>query len=141
MLALLLDGTPRLVTDHPIPARRPGEALIAVRVAGVCDTDLGLVRGYMGYRGVLGHEFVGTVTACDDDAWVGRRVVGDINAGCGACEECRLRGGHHCARRTVLGIVARNADAATWDRLHALARKETTSLPRDQYYQRAVLGR
>ncbi|MBK6534314.1 MAG: alcohol dehydrogenase catalytic domain-containing protein [Deltaproteobacteria bacterium] len=112
MLALLLDGTPRLVTDHPIPARRPGEALIAVRVAGVCDTDLGLVRGYMGYRGVLGHEFVGTVTACDDDAWVGRRVVGDINAGCGACEECRLRGGHHCARRTVLGIAGRDGALA-----------------------------
>lgn len=112
MLALLLDGTPRLVTDHPLPARHPGEALVAVRVAGVCDTDLGLARGYMGYRGVLGHEFVGTVTACDDPGWVGRRVVGDINAGCGACEECRLRGGHHCAARTVLGIAGRDGALA-----------------------------
>ncbi|MEZ4406153.1 MAG: alcohol dehydrogenase catalytic domain-containing protein [Polyangiales bacterium] len=112
MRALLLDGSPRLVTDHPSPARRDGEALVAVRVAGVCDTDLGLVRGYMGYRGVLGHEFVGAVTDCDDPAWVGRRVVGDINAGCGTCDDCRLRGGHHCATRTVLGIAGRDGAIA-----------------------------
>jgi len=102
-----------MLPRHDLGLRRDyGEALIAVRVAGVCDTDLGLVRGYMGYRGVLGHEFVGTVTACDDDACMGRRVVGDINAGCGACEECRLRGGHHCARRTVLGIAGRDGALA-----------------------------
>lgn len=112
MRALLLDGTPRLVTDHPRPARAAGEARIAVRVAGVCDTDLGLVRGYMGYRGVLGHELVGEVVECDDAAWVGRRVVGDINAGCGTCTDCVERGGHHCAKRTVLGIVGRDGALA-----------------------------
>jgi threonine dehydrogenase-like Zn-dependent dehydrogenase len=112
MLALLLDGTPHLVTDHPRPMRAAGEARVAVRVAGVCDTDLGLARGYMGYRGVLGHELVGEVLEHDDPAWVGRRVVGDINAGCGACGDCRLRGGHHCATRTVLGIVGRDGALA-----------------------------
>ena len=61
----------------------------------------------MAHRGVLGHEFVGVVDECDDPAWLGRRVVADINAGCGACEECVLRNGHHCAKRTVLGIVGR----------------------------------
>jgi threonine dehydrogenase-like Zn-dependent dehydrogenase len=112
MLALVLDGTPRLITDRPRPLRAQGEARVRVRLAGVCDTDLALVRGYMGYRGVLGHEFVGEVTEADDTSWIGRRVVGDINAGCGACEDCRVGGGHHCARRTVLGIVGRDGALA-----------------------------
>jgi glucose/arabinose dehydrogenase/threonine dehydrogenase-like Zn-dependent dehydrogenase len=116
--ALLLDGTdsPRLVTDRSEPERRPGEALVGVRVAGVCDTDLQLLRGYMGFRGVPGHEFVGEVLACDDPArWRGRRVVADINAGCGACDDCARARGHHCARRTVLGIAGR--DGALAERL------------------------
>ncbi len=112
MLALLLDDEPRLVTDHPAPRREPGEALIGMRVAGVCDTDLELARGYMGYRGVLGHEFVGTVLEADNERWRGRRVVADINAGCGECEDCRERDGHHCARRSVLGILARDGALA-----------------------------
>ncbi len=112
MRALVLDGTPRLVSDHPPPARLSGEARIAVRVAGVCDTDLGLILGYMGYRGVLGHELTGVVVEGDDAAWVGRRVVCDINAGCGRCDDCRRRGGHHCAARTVLGIAGRDGAIA-----------------------------
>lgn len=115
MRALLCDQPPRFVTDHPEPARGPGEALIRVRTAGVCDTDIQLVRGYMGYRGVLGHEFVGDVIEADSREWVGRRVVADINVGCGACEECRLRAGHHCPERTVLGILGR--DGAMAERL------------------------
>jgi 2-desacetyl-2-hydroxyethyl bacteriochlorophyllide A dehydrogenase len=115
MLALLLDGAPRLVRDHRSPERAPGEALVCMRWAGVCDTDLQLARGYMGYRGVLGHEFVGQVLEADGEHWIGRRVVADINAGCGACADCRERDGHHCSARSVLGILGR--DGAFAERL------------------------
>ena len=108
MLALLCDNPPRLDAHHPEPQRRPGEALLSLRVAGVCDTDLQLCRGYMGYRGVLGHEFVADVLAADDPALIGRRVVADINAGCGRCAACRDTNGHHCAARSVLGILGRD---------------------------------
>ncbi len=79
-----------------------------VRVSGVCDTDLQLARGYMDFRGVPGHEFVGEVIAGDDPKWSGKRVVADINAGCGACAECATGRGPHCATRTVLGIAGRS---------------------------------
>lgn len=118
VLALLFDGTshPRLVTDRDEPERRPGEALVGVRLAGICDTDLQLLRGYMGFRGVPGHEFVGEVLASDEPSrWRGRRVVADINAGCGACADCALAHGHHCTHRTVLGIAGR--DGAMAERL------------------------
>lgn len=107
MRALVLgDGAPK-VADVPPPARAAGEARVRVRLGGVCDTDLQLARGYMGFRGVPGHEVVGEVLEADAPQWRGRRVVADINAGCGTCAECRARGGHHCPNRTVLGIVAR----------------------------------
>lgn len=112
MRALVLDGEPRVRDDHPAPARPPGEARIAVRLAGICDTDLQLARGYMGYRGVLGHELVGEVIESDDPRWRGARVVADINAGCGRCDDCAERGGHHCAARTVLGILGRDGAIA-----------------------------
>lgn len=101
-----------MVDDAPAPVRPPGEALVAMRVAGVCDTDLQLARGYLGFRGVPGHELVGEVIDADDPRWRGRRVVADINAGCGACDECRRRGGHHCPTRTVLGILGRGGALA-----------------------------
>jgi threonine dehydrogenase-like Zn-dependent dehydrogenase len=107
MLGLVFDGSLHVRADLPEPVPRPGEALVSVRVAGVCDTDLQIVRGYMGFRGVLGHEFVGEVLASDDPRWLGARVVADINAGCGVCEDCTTRDGHHCASRTVLGIAGR----------------------------------
>jgi len=107
MLGLVFDGSLNVRVDLPEPVRGEGEALVSVRVAGVCDTDLQIVRGYMGFRGVLGHEFVGEVLASDDPKWLGVRVVADINAGCGVCEDCTTRDGHHCASRTVLGIAGR----------------------------------
>ncbi|MEA2749142.1 MAG: hypothetical protein QOI41_3285 [Myxococcales bacterium] len=111
MLALVLGGSSQpahVSKDHPPPARAAGEALVRVRVSGVCDTDLQLARGYMAFAGVPGHEFVGEVIAADDEAWHGKRVVADINAGCGLCADCLHGGGHHCATRTVLGIAGRS---------------------------------
>jgi threonine dehydrogenase-like Zn-dependent dehydrogenase len=88
--------------------RSSGEAIVRVDLAGICDTDIQIARGYMGFSGVLGHEFVGTVLESDTPSLRGRRVVSDINAGCGQCSDCRERDGHHCERRTVLGIVQRD---------------------------------
>ncbi len=108
MLALrMTDAGPRL-EEIATPAR-PDEALVKVRLAGICNTDLEIVRGYAGFRGVLGHEFVGeAVTAPGRPELVGRRVVGEINAGCSGCELCRSGDPRHCPGRTVLGIVARD---------------------------------
>jgi threonine dehydrogenase-like Zn-dependent dehydrogenase len=103
----------RLRDDLPLPAPPPGEALVRVGLAGICNTDLELSRGYYPYAGVPGHEFVGTVEAAGASEWVGRRVVGEINAACGACPTCRAGRRTHCEKRTVLGIVARDGALAT----------------------------
>ncbi|MCO4763473.1 MAG: alcohol dehydrogenase catalytic domain-containing protein [Myxococcales bacterium] len=113
-LILTADG-PAAVTDHPEPAVPHGEALIQLRLGGVCATDLELVKGYMGFTGVLGHEWVGEVLHAPNAALVGKRVVGDINAACGACETCLAGRPHHCPTRTVLGIDGR--DGAFAERL------------------------
>ena len=94
----------RLRDDIPPPVPPAGEALVRVRLAGICNTDLELVRGYYPYAGVPGHEFVGTVErAAGAPEWVGRRVVGEINAACGACAACQAGRRTHCEKRTVLG--------------------------------------
>src|SRR5215218_9750103 len=79
------------------------EALIRVTKSGICNTDLEIIRGYAGFSGTIGHEFVGIVEASSDKDLIGKRVVGEINAGCGACEKCRAGDACHCPRRTVLG--------------------------------------
>ena len=96
------------------PRRLPGQALIRLRTAGVCSTDLELIKGYYGFRGVLGHEFVGEVVEADDGSWVGRRVVGTINLGCGTCAECVGHGAEHCRSRTVLGIFGHDGAFADY---------------------------
>lgn len=110
MRALLCrPGSPLLTGDHPEPRPAPGEALIRVLLAGICRTDQELVKGYMGFDGVLGHEFVGRVEASPErPELLGQRVVGEINCPCGTCSFCRDRLGNHCPDRTVLGIAGRD---------------------------------
>ncbi|MBX7099874.1 MAG: alcohol dehydrogenase catalytic domain-containing protein [Myxococcaceae bacterium] len=119
MLALRV-GEGGVAVDE-VPAPLPaGEALIRVSLSGVCNTDLELVRGYAGFRGTLGHEFVGVV---EDDGGGpfarGERVVGEINAGCGTCARCAAGDPRHCPTRTVLGIVGRDGAHAELVRLPA----------------------
>ena len=104
----LAKGQLTLHDDYPRPEVGAEDALIRVTVAGICSTDLELVKGYAGgFRGVLGHEFVGVVEAAGSPAaaeWVGRRVVGGINLGCRRCAVCLGEGPEHCPYRTTLGI-------------------------------------
>lgn len=124
MLGLWLEDK-RLSLRHDLPAPQPppGEALVRVLCAGICNTDVELTRGYYPYRGVLGHEFVGVVES--DGEWRGARVCGEINAACGACASCRAGRRTHCERRTVLGIVDRDGAFAEYltlpvENLHAV---------------------
>jgi len=98
------DGRLSFREDLPRPTAGPGESRVRVLRAGICATDLALERGYMGFRGVPGHEFVGVAL---DGPHAGRRVVGEINAACGECATCRAGHGRHCPRRDVLGILRR----------------------------------
>ncbi len=108
MLAFVLqNGDLSLRRDYPRPTPAPGEALLRMRYAGVCGTDLALAAGYKGgINGVLGHEYVAEVVAAPgNEAWVGQRVVGEINTVCGECDHCRRGLITHCQNRRVLGIV------------------------------------
>ncbi|MBS3733535.1 MAG: alcohol dehydrogenase catalytic domain-containing protein [Phycisphaerae bacterium] len=106
MRAIIFDGTEATVRDDwPEPQPRDGEVLLAVRVAGVCRTDLEVLAGYMGFSGVMGHEFVGEVlNGTGADAGPSGRVVAEINCPCGACDMCRRGAPNHCRTRPVLGI-------------------------------------
>lgn len=105
MLAVHLEDGRVAVTSRPKPRRRPGFALIRLLQAGICNTDLELQRGYYGFRGIPGHEFVGEVVEAESPSLLGKRVVGEINLACGRCSWCTRGLGRHCPRRTVLGIV------------------------------------
>jgi threonine dehydrogenase-like Zn-dependent dehydrogenase len=110
--ALYFDGSqPKLDQHYPEPAPPAGEVTIRPTRLGVCSTDLELVKGYMGFEGVLGHEFVGIVEAAGDkrgEKWVGQRVVGTINCVCGRCDMCKAGLKEHCRQRSVLGIMNRD---------------------------------
>jgi len=93
-------------SDLPEPQPPEGEALVRVLKAGICNTDLELLRGYYPFTGILGHEFVGVVES--EGPWQGRRVCGEINVACGDCRECRAGRPRHCERRSTLGIHARH---------------------------------
>jgi alcohol dehydrogenase len=107
MKALKFDGALKLVENEPVH-KREGEALVQIICAGICNTDLEIVKGYAGFHGILGHEFVGRVVESDDAALAGRRVVGEINVGCNECSLCLKGDSRHCSRRTVLGIKDRD---------------------------------
>lgn len=114
MQALWLENNQlQLRDDAPIPSPAPGEALVRVVRAGICNTDLELLRGYYPYTGILGHEFVGVVEQGPEHL-KGKRVVGEINAVCGQCRFCRSGQPTHCENRTVLGIVNRNGAFAEY---------------------------
>lgn len=101
--------------DIPIPEPPPGEALVAVRLAGICGTDLELMKGYYPYTGIPGHEFVGEIVQSPDHLErVGNRVVGEINVVCGTCEPCLRGQSTHCERRSVLGIMNRHGAFAEY---------------------------
>jgi threonine dehydrogenase-like Zn-dependent dehydrogenase len=112
--ALTWDGSKLALGERAAPEPGAGEARVRVRLAGVCNTDLEIVRGYMGFRGVLGHEFVGEVED-GPDAWRGARVVGEINFACHACATCRRGLPRHCPERRVMGILG--ADGAFAERV------------------------
>src|SRR4030095_13077839 len=111
MNALWLEDNKISLRDISRP-QKIDEVLIKIRKAGICSTDLELVKGYYPYTGVIGHEFVGDVIEAEDSSWVGQRVVGEINAVCGHCEQCLNGRSTHCENRTVLGIINRDGTFA-----------------------------
>jgi threonine dehydrogenase-like Zn-dependent dehydrogenase len=116
MDALWLEDNKISLRDISRP-QKPNEVLIRIRKAGICSTDLELVKGYYPYTGVIGHEFVGEVVESDDSFWMGQRVVGDINVVCRQCEQCLNGRSTHCENRTVLGIVNRDGTFAEYTTL------------------------
>ncbi len=107
MRALVFDNGLKYEPSYADPQVTPGECLVNVHLAGICSTDLQIVRGYMGYVGVLGHEMVGTVQAGSEE-WLGKRVVCEINCVCRKCDMCQAGLANHCRNRTVMGIAGRD---------------------------------
>ena len=116
MQALRVEKKKLAVKDVPRP-ERGDEALVRVHLSGICNTDLEIARGYAGFKGTIGHEFVGVVEESPGDQLLGQRVVGEINAGCGNCQLCVAGDPRHCINRTVLGIVGRDGAHAEFLRL------------------------
>lgn len=114
MQALYWNGrTLTLEHSHPAPATDRRMAMIRVRLAGICSTDLQIFKGYMGFRGIPGHEFVGEV--CEGpDHLAGKRVVGEINFACGSCEFCSRSLERHCPNRRVMGILGADGSFAEY---------------------------
>jgi alcohol dehydrogenase len=113
MRALYFDAQPA-IKEIPRPEPGPGEVLVSVHLAGICGTDLQVLLGYHGFKGVMGHEFVGQVAAPEDSPWLGQRVAGEITIGCGACDLCRRGLAGHCRQRQVLGLKGRDGTFAQY---------------------------
>ncbi len=117
MKAIVFDGRLNYREGCPLPKPdKAGDALIKVRIAGICNTDLEIVKGYMGFKGIPGHEFVGTVEKVNERkrSLAGKRVVGEINCVCGVCDYCTGGLPRHCPRRTTLGISGRDGAFAEY---------------------------
>jgi len=114
MRALHFDGDNARVTDVPQPEPSEDSAVVRVSIAGICNTDLEIVKGYMGFRGILGHEFVGVVDEGPSE-WIGQRVVSEINFACQRCPMCQENLQRHCPSRRVMGIL--DADGAFAERV------------------------
>ena len=110
MKAIIFDGALKFIDDYPIPEPGEKEALIRVSMAGICNTDIEITRGYLGFHGVIGHEFVGIVEKAPEYAagLISKRVVGEINCGCGDCDYCKTGMQKHCSSRTTLGIQGKD---------------------------------
>lgn len=111
MKALVFDGK-KLTLDRDFNKPNKGESLVKVTLSGICGTDLEILRGYMSYLGIPGHEFVGTVVDSPNRDLVGKKVVGEINVGCQNCPSCKNGLERHCPNRTVLGILNRGGGFA-----------------------------
>lgn len=116
MKSVVFDGT-LSVQDRNVPDFAGGESVIRLLKAGICNTDLEITRGYFGFKGVLGHEFVGVVEYSRNPSFLGKRVVGEINAACAHCDYCRKNLQRHCQSRTVLGILNRDGAFQEYFRL------------------------
>lgn len=119
MKAVVFDETLKLVNDYEKPTPQKGEALIRITLAGICNTDFEITKGYMGYKGILGHEFVGIVEEVNDEdkSLVGKRVVGEISTGCRKCNWCAQGLERHCPDRSTIGIWKKDgcfAEYLTW---------------------------
>jgi len=103
MKAVKFDNSLELI-DTPKPVTEKDHALVKILMSGICNTDIEIIRGYMGFNGILGHEFVGVVESAENKELIGKRVVGEINLGCGECEYCLCGLERHCPDRRTIGI-------------------------------------
>ena len=136
MKALTFRNGDLALTKEPIP-HHSDEALVRVTLSGICNTDIEITRGYSGFEGVIGHEFVGVVESSPNGSLVGKRVVGDINAGCGICPLCSAGDTRHCPKRSVLGIVSRSGCHADY---LSLPLSNLVEVPDDVPDERAVFA-
>ncbi len=135
MKAVVFDNGLKLDLNYPMPVPKKGEALIKVTTIGICNTDYEITKGYMGYKGVLGHEFVGVVQDSDDKSLIGKRVVGEINCGCGKCDFCAQGLERHCFERSTLGIWQREGCFAEYV---CLPEKNLLEIPENVLDEEAV---
>ena len=120
MRALVFDKSLSFQSRYPEPSLTAGDTLVRIRQAGVCATDLEIVKGYMNFHGVLGHEFVGEVISSPSKELVGQRVCGEINIVCGRCDLCLSGLSNHCRNRSVLGIVEHDGAFAEFIRVPSI---------------------